>query len=121
MNQGAFTELEDQVPVVAVMFVLVDCIAPGLARHRVLEFCCDHRDTVDTQDQIQAVVVLLGILELAGYGKAVRRIQPPGLRVHPAGRGEIRCPEHFPIALEAVPQHVQAALVLGVERPAEVV
>src|SRR3990172_13161684 len=43
MNQRTFLELENQIPRVAIMLILIDSVSPRLAGHGVLEFYRDKR------------------------------------------------------------------------------
>jgi hypothetical protein len=121
VDQGALFELKDEVLGIAVVLVLVDGVAPGLARHRVLEFGGGDGDAVQAQGQVKGIVVLGGVAELAGDGEAVGGVALLGLWVHTGGGGKVGHVEEPAKALEAVAQDHEAAFVGGVQRPAEVV
>src|SRR3990172_12783007 len=57
MDQRAFLELENQIPGVTIMLILIDSASPRLACHRVLEFDRDKRYAVYAQDHIKRIAM----------------------------------------------------------------
>ena len=92
---------------VAVGPVLADRVVDGLAAERVLQLRGEQGDAVQEQHEVEALLVLGAVADLAGNGEEVRRVQPPRLLVEPAGRGEIGEPEAAAHVLHPGPQHVE--------------
>ena len=67
VHQSPFLKLEDEIVWVPVILVLVFGILPGLASHGILEFKSNNRDSVETQDDIEGVVMFRRIFELTDY------------------------------------------------------
>ncbi len=61
MYKGSFLELKDKIIVIAVVLVLEDSAPPRLAGHRVLQFRCGDGDTIEAQDKVEGVVVLVTV------------------------------------------------------------
>ena len=122
MDERALLELEDQVRAGRGRSCTGAWRAAGLAGQRVLQLGRGDREAVQGQAPGRASLAVLGrVVELAGDGEAVGRVELLRLRVHAAGRGEVGHAEQLAEALEAVPQDGQAPLVFGVQRPAEIV
>lgn len=102
VDERPLLELEDEVRWVAVVLVLVNGVAPGLAGHGVLELDCSDRDAVERQRHVQAVAVPIGVPQLADNHQPIGRVEFPGLRVEAADRREVGGAEELAEALEAV-------------------
>ncbi|OPY10151.1 MAG: hypothetical protein A4E68_00025 [Syntrophaceae bacterium PtaB.Bin095] len=121
VDQRAPLELEDRIRRVAVILVLCDRMPPGLGGHGVFEFQRRYGDAVQGQGDIEGIAMPGRIAKLAGHREPVGRIEFPGVRIHSARRGEVCRAEQFAEAFEPVSQNGEAAFMVGVERPAEVV
>src|SRR5262249_23761446 len=67
------------------------------------------RDAVQEQREVEAVLVILAVAELAHHPEQVRLIQPPRLLVEPARRPKIGELELDPRILDAIAQDVERA------------
>jgi hypothetical protein len=94
---------------VAVGLVLPHGVLDVLAVEPVLQLAREDRDAVQEEDQIQALLVLRAVAELADRGEEVRRVQAPRLLVEPARRPEAGEAEGAARVLDAGPQHVEGA------------
>ena len=112
MDKCPFFELENQVVWIAVIPVLGLCILPGLAGHRVLEFERCQRKPVEPEDDVDGILMLWRIAELAGDGEDILIIEPERLRVEAACRPEICDTEELPERFETVAENGEAAFVL---------
>ena len=103
---------EERLARVAVGLVLADRVLDVLAVERVLELGGEDRDAVQEQHQVEALLVLRAVADLAHDGEQVRRVQPPRLLVEPARGTEVGEPELAARVLDAVAQHVERAAPL---------
>lgn len=115
VHQGPFLELEDEIVRIPVPLVLLHRVLPGLAGEGILQFHSHDRDAVHPENHIERVVVAGRIPHLTGDGQPIGCIQPPGLGVQAACRGEIRYVEEFSEGLESMAEHAQAAFVRRIE------
>ncbi|MBV6522209.1 MAG: hypothetical protein MNPFHGCM_02355 [Gemmatimonadaceae bacterium] len=97
---------------VAVGLVLPDRVLDVLPGERVLEFGGKDRHPVQEEHEVEALLVLRAVAELAHHGEEVRRVQAPRLLVEPARGAEPGEPELAARVPEAVPQHIQRAAPL---------
>lgn len=74
---------------IAVPFVLTDGILDVLPGQRVLQLGGEDRDAVQEQHEVEAVLVLRAVVELAHDREEARPVEPPRLLVKPARRLEI--------------------------------
>ena len=122
MDQRPLLELEDQSRAGRGRSCTGDlACSPVWPVMRVLQFGRGDRDAVQAQHHVERVLVLGAVVELAGDGQPVGRVEPLRVRVHAAGRGEVGDAEQLAEALEAVAQHGQTPLVVGIQGPAEIV
>ena len=100
---------EQRFPRVAVRPVLANGVLDRLARQRVLELRREDGDAVEEDRQVEALVVLLAVVQLPRHEEEVALVQPLGLFVQPAGRAEPGQPEAATHVADAVAQHVEGA------------
>ena len=98
---------EERLARVAVGPVLPDRVLDILAVERALEFGREDRDAVQEQREVEALLALLAVAELAHDGKEVGRVQALQLLVEPARGPEVRELELAARVLDAVAQHVE--------------
>src|SRR5712692_5758075 len=103
---------EERLARVAVRLVLADRVLDVLPVERVLELGGEDWDAVEEEHEVEAVLVLRAIADLAYHGEEVRRVQPPCLLVEPASWTEVGELELAARVLDAVPQHVERAAPL---------
>ena len=103
---------EERLARVAVGLVLADRVLDVLRVERVLELGGEDRDAVQEQHEVEALLVLRAVAELAHRGEEVRCMEPPGLLVEAARGAEVREPELAARVLDAVAQHVERAAPL---------
>src|SRR5713101_1557248 len=103
---------EERLARVAVGLVLADRVLDVLPVERVLQLGGEDRDAVEEEHEVEAVLVLRAIADLAYHGEEVRRVQPPCLLVEPASWTEVGELELAARVLDAVPQHVERAAPL---------
>ena len=105
--QNALVELETDLPWVAVVHPLAFGVVHGLAGVLVFQLEGEHRDTVDGQHHVHAVVGVGGIEPLAVAGDLIGRVLLRRRLVQAGLRPEIAdAKAHAPV-LEAVAQHLQ--------------
>ena len=98
---------EQRLARVAVALVLADRVLDVLAGERVLEFGGEDRDAVQEQHEVEALLVLRAVVDLANGGEQVRRVQPPRLLVESARGAEVGEAKLAARVLEAVAEHVE--------------
>jgi hypothetical protein len=98
---------EEGLPRVAVPHVLAGRVLDRLARQRVLQLGGEDRDPVEAEDQVEALLGLLAVMELAHDGEKVGRVQAPRLLVQPAHGPGVRQPEGAARVLDPVPENVE--------------
>ena len=100
---------EQRLSRVTIFLVLADRVLHGLAAEQVLEFSGENGDTVQKQNQIEALLVLRAVAYLADNREEVGHVKAARLFVEPAGRPEIGQTERAAHILDPVPQHVEDA------------
>ena len=98
---------EERLPGGAVLPVLPDGVLHVLAVERILELCREDGDAVQKDCEVQAVLTLLAVAELAHLCEEVGRVQPLQFLVKPARWPEVGQPEPAAHVLHAVAQHVE--------------
>ena len=98
---------KQRLPRVAVRPVLANGVLDILTRERVLEFCREDGDAVEEESEVQALVVLLTVVQLPDNREEVALVEPPGLLVQPAGWAEVGEPEPAAHIPDSVAQHVK--------------
>ena len=98
---------EERLPGVAVLPVLPDGVLDVLAVERILELCREDGDAVQEDCEVQAVLALLAVAQLAHDREEVGRVQALQLLVESARRPEVGQPEPAAHVLHAVAQHVE--------------
>ena len=116
VDEGAPLEAEERRAGVAVLLVLADGVAPGLARHRVLELARRHRHAVEREDEVERVALARVARRLPRDGQLVAPEAREGVRVEAVRRREVREAERAPGEAEAVAQHVERALEVELPR-----
>lgn len=111
MDESPFSELKDEIVWVPVVLVLVFGMFPVLAGHRVLEFKCDDRNPIQTENYIERVVVFWRIFQLPGYGQGIVMVTLYCLGVQAAGRSGEGDLEEFSVTLESMTKHREAAFM----------
>src|SRR5438445_6280656 len=91
---------------VAGAHVLSDRILDVLAVERVLKLGGEDRDAIQEEHEIEAVLVLHAVAELADRREEIRRMEASRLLVQPARRTEIGELEFAARILDALPDHV---------------
>ena len=112
VNQRAPLELKDGRPRIPVALVLPAGILNGLPRERVLQLQGGDRDAVQAERQIQGLFGIGREAQLPGDAHAVCRVAGVQLRVQLMGRLEVGDAQVAAVALEAVPQGRQSALIV---------
>ena len=100
---------EERLPGVAVVPVLLDGVLHVLAVERILELGREDGDAVQEDCEVQAVLALLAVAELAHHREEVGRVQALQLLVESARGPEVGQPEPAAHVLHAVAQHVERA------------
>ena len=86
---------------IAVALILGDRVLYALARHRIFELRSEDGQTVYKNREIEALLALLTVSELADYRENVRAMEPSELLVEAARRPEVGEPEGNARFLEA--------------------
>ncbi len=107
VNQGAGLEAEQGCMGVAVLPVLLLGGGRLLAGHRVLQLAGGDGQAVDEQRQVQLVVGLGVVAQLAHHAQAVLVVQVPDRRIQVVAGFEVRQQDLLAMELEAPAQHRQ--------------
>jgi len=119
MHQGAAGKGEQRFgelplgPGVAIEAVLVDCVVDRLGEVG-LEFGSGHRQAIEEQHQVDAVLVAGGVAELAHHPQAVGGVAAEDLGVEGEGRpelGQLQRPLEAE-QVDAVAEHVEGAALI---------
>lgn len=110
MHQRAFFEVKQRRTRVTVALILLDGMPPSLMRTGVLQLDGGHRQAVDCQHDVRGGVVTGVARHLPRHGELVLRIQRQHIGRQRVRRFEVSQPEQLAVELEAVAQHMQAAL-----------
>ena len=92
---------------IAVAFVLRDGVLDVLSGERIFEFGGEERQTVQEDPEVQAVLVLLAVVELPHHREEVAPVEALEFLVEAAGGPEVGESKLAAGILDAVPQHVQ--------------
>ena len=103
-------ETEERRVGVAVLPVLTDGIAPGLAGHWILEFACGYRYAVERKDEVDGIGLAQMTRHLPSHGELVAFESSAGIGVEAVGRCKVRDSERTSVEPEAVTQHFKYAL-----------
>ena len=107
----AAPQLEEFLPGLAVPLVLLDGVFDGLLGEAVLQLEGGQGQAVDEQRQVEgAPGLVVAVVELPGDAEAVRGVLLHGLRVVRRRRA-VEQLDVVPLVLEAVPQHVDGAVL----------
>ena len=96
MDEGAPPRAEERRAGVAVLPVLANGVAPGLAGHRVLELGRRHRHAVEGEDEVDRVALPRVAQHLTRHRKLVALEAGEGVRVEAVRRREVRQAERPP-------------------------
>ena len=108
MDESAFFESEQGLAVIAVA-VLLDGVPEGLVGERILQFGRGDRKAVETEQDVDGLLMLEAEMNLAGDGEAVGFVELRGFGIEPTGRGEIGEVESLSEEIEAMAEYVEGA------------
>ena len=110
--QYAGVEVENKFFRVTVVHKLVLAVGHALPRELVLQFQCDHGNTVHRKHHINGVVVIVGIGELTGALQNIGVVSVNQILIEVAARSEVAELYCHTSVLDSVAQHVNQS-VLG--------
>ncbi len=99
----AAPEGEEWLLQIAGVLILPDRILDVLPGEQILQLGGEDRQAVQEQNEIQALVVLFAIFDLADDGKEIGFVQLLGFFIEPARRTEIDQAERAAVRLDALP------------------
>ena len=102
-------EGEERLPRITVVTVLADGVLDVLALERVLQFGGEDRQAVEEEDDIEAVVVRLAVLQLPDDAELVGLVEPLGRLVQAGGGPEEGKLELAPGVLDPLAENVEGA------------
>src|SRR5205823_2091026 len=103
-------ELKQRGARIAILFVLLHRVAPGLPRPRILQLACRHRNAVDCKEHINGASVMRMTWKLSRQRQRVFLVQFQYVVIETVRWFEISEPKCLSVKLEPVPQHMKRAL-----------
>ena len=100
---------EERLPGITVVPVLRDRVLNILPAQWILEFGGEEGDPVEEERQVEALLRLGAVVELAHDREEVRAVEPPGLLVEAARRAEVGQLELAAGILDALAEHIEGA------------
>ena len=110
MHQRTLFEIKQRRTRIAVDLVLLDGVPPSLVRAGIFQLDGGHRQAVDRQHDVSGGVIAGVARHLPRHGELVLPIQFQHIGRQCVGRLKVSQPEQLAVELEAVAQHMQAAL-----------